>query len=372
MAQQLWRGHPWVYRDRLPDAPDLPSGTWVQVRCARFTGYGLWDAESPIAVRVFSSLQPPDADWVSQRIRQAWALRMPLRAAGTSAFRWVYGEGDGIPGAVVDLYGHYAVIQTYAESVEAALDWIVDGLRSSADLRGIVHRGEEIRLLWGRQPPRDLIVEENGLRFYVDLYSGQKTGLYLDHREHRSYLEGWCAGLQVLNCFSYTGAFALYAVRGGASEVVSVDVATPAVAEVRRNMELNGFDADGHPALVADCFELLEQYAAERRQFDLVILDPPALAHSRRSYGAAVHAYTRLNRAAVECVRTGGLLATASCTAYVSVDEFRSILADAAAGARRRLSVLHEGGQAIDHPVPAHFPEGRYLKFVLAAVRDLA
>jgi 23S rRNA (cytosine1962-C5)-methyltransferase len=284
----------------------------------------------------------------------------------------VYGEGDGIPGVVVDLYGHYAVIQTYAESVVAVLDWVVEGLQSSADLRGVLHRDEGVRLLWGREPPRGLIVEESGLRFSVDLYSGQKTGLYLDHREHRRYLEAWCAGLRVLNCFAYTGAFTLYAVRGGASQVVSVDVAAPAVGEIPHNLELNGFDPDAHPTLVADCFELLQQYASEGRQFGMIILDPPALARSRRSYGAAVHAYTRLNRAAIECLPEGGLLASASCTAYVSVDEFRNVLADAAARAGKRLTIVHQAGQAIDHPVPAHFPEGRYLKFVLAVARNLA
>ncbi|HUT21755.1 MAG TPA: class I SAM-dependent rRNA methyltransferase [Anaerolineae bacterium] len=370
--QHLRRGHPWIYRNRLSDAPDLPSGTWVQVRCARFTGYGLWDAKSPIAVRVFSPLRLPDAEWVSQQVQQAWALREPLRTVGTSAYRWLYGEGDGVPGVVVDLYGHYAVVQTYAESVEAILDWVVGGLRSCAELKGILFRGEDVHLLWGRRPPRDLIVEENGLRFYVDLFAGQKTGLYLDHREHRSYLEQWCAGKCVLNCFAYTGAFAVYAVRGGASEVVSVDAASPAVGEVRRNLELNGFDPEPHPTVVADCFELLEQYAAQGRQFDVVILDPPALARSRKSYEAAVHAYTRLNQAAIGCLPAGGLLATASCTAQVSVDVFRSILADAAARAQRRLFIVHQAGQAIDHPVPAHFPEGRYLKFVLAVVRNLA
>jgi 23S rRNA (cytosine1962-C5)-methyltransferase len=371
-VQHLRRGHPWIYRNRLSDAPDLPSGTWVQVRCAKFAGYGLWDAKSAIAVRLFSPLRLPDAEWVSQRIQQAWVLRKPLRTVGTSAYRWLYGEGDGIPGVVVDLYGHYAVVQTYAESVQAILDWVVSGLLSCAKLKGILFRGEDARLLWGRRPPRDLIVEENGLRFYVDLFAGQKTGLYLDHREHRSYLEQWCTGKRVLNCFAYTGAFALYAVRGGASEVVSVDAASPAAGEVRRNLELNGFDPGPHPTVVADCFELLEQYAARGRQFDVVILDPPALARSRKSYEAAVHAYTRLNQAAIECLPADGLLATASCTAQVSVGVFRSILADAAARAQRRLLIVHQAGQAIDHPVPAHFPEGRYLKFVLAVVRNLA
>jgi 23S rRNA (cytosine1962-C5)-methyltransferase len=350
----------------------VPSGTWVQVRCADWTGYGLWDAKSPIAVRVFSPIHLPDAEWVSDRIRQAWMLRAPLRRAGNSAYRWLYGEGDGVPGVVVDLYGHYAVIQTYAESLDVLLDWVASGLMSCAELRGILVRGDDVRVLWGRQPPRDLIVEESGLCFYVDLYAGQKTGLYLDHREHRRYLQQWCEGKRILNCFAYTGAFTLYAVRGGASEVTSVDIASPAASQIERNLRLNGFDPSSHSTIVADCFELLEQYAAEGRRFDMVILDPPALARSRKSYGAAVRAYTRLNRAAIACLPEGGLLATASCTAQVSVDDFRSILADAAAQAQRRLLILHQAGQAIDHPVPAHFPEGRYLKFVLATPRDLA
>jgi 23S rRNA (cytosine1962-C5)-methyltransferase len=372
LAQHLRRGHPWIYRNRLSGTPELASGTWVQVRCAEWTGYGLWDAKSPIAVRVFSSRHVPDADWVLQQVRQAWVLREPLRAAGNSAYRWLYGEGDGVPGVVVDLYGHYAVIQTYAESLDVLLDGIVSGLLACTGLKGVLLRGDDVRLVWGRLPPRDLIVEENGLRFYVDLHAGQKTGLYLDHREHRSYVEQWCAGKRVLNCFAYTGAFALYAARGGASEVVSVDIAAPAAAQVERNLRLNGFDPTPHPTIVADCFELLDRYASEGRQFDMVILDPPALARSRKSYEAAVRAYTHLNQAAVACLPEGGLLATASCTAQVSVDDFRSILADAAARAQKRLLILHQAGQAIDHPVAAHFPEGRYLKFVLATPRDVA
>ena len=372
LAQHLRRGHPWIYRSRVNGTPDVPSGTWVQVRCADWTGYGLWDAKSPIAVRVFSPKRLPDADWVTERVRQAWTLRKPVRGADNSAYRWLYGEGDGVPGVVVDLYGHYAVIQTYAESLDALLDWIVSGLVSCAELKGILLRGDDVRVLWGRQPPRDLIVEENGLRFYVDLYAGQKTGLYLDHREHRSYLQQWCTGKRILNCFAYTGAFTLYAVRGGASEVVSVDIASPAASQIERNLRLNGFDPGPHPTIVADCFELLDQYAAEGRRFDVVILDPPALARSKKSYGAAMKAYTRLNQSAIACLPEGGLLATASCTAQVSVDDFRGILADAAAQAQRRLLILHQAGQAIDHPVPAHFPEGRYLKFVLATPRDLA
>ena len=371
LRAQLQRGHPWVYRDRLSRGPRLPSGTWVQVRCGRFRGYGLWDARSAIAVRIFSWRRVPDAGWMAHRIRLAWKIRGPLRSGGTTAYRWLYGEGDGVPGVVVDLYNDYAVIETYADSLDAVLDWVVAGLKECVELRGIVLRRDHVRPLWGREPPRDLIVEENSLRLYVDLFAGQKTGLYLDHRDNRKYLERWCAGKRVFNCFAYTGAFSLYAVRGGATEVVSADAAPQMAEETRRNLALNGFQPDAHPFVVADCFELVREYAAQGERFDLVILDPPSLARAKRSRHAALRAYVRLNEAAVRCLPAGGLLATASCTSQVSPQAFREALGEAASRAGRRLLVLHEAGHALDHPVPAHFPEGRYLKFVLGRVQEV-
>jgi 23S rRNA (cytosine1962-C5)-methyltransferase len=231
-------------------------------------------------------------------------------------------------------------------------------------------RGNGLRTLWGRQPPRDLIVEENGLRLYVDLRAGQKTGLYLDHRENRRYLESWCAGKRVLNLFAYTGAFALYALRGGATCVTNVDTAAPAAHEAARNLQVNGYDPDAHPYLVTDCFDLLDEYAAQGRRYDLVILDPPSLARARTSRHAARRAYVRLNQAAMRCLPPGGLLATASCTSQVSPRSFREALGEAAVRAEVRLLILHEAGHAIDHPVAAHFPEGRYLKFLLGQVQE--
>jgi 23S rRNA (cytosine1962-C5)-methyltransferase len=312
----------------------------------------------------------PDASWFAAQIRRAWEMRGPLRGAGTTAFRWVNGEGDGIPGVVVDFYDRYAVVETYADSLGSVLDWVIDGVRACVDLRAIVLRGDGTRLLWGKRLPRDLIVAENGLRFHVDLQSGQKTGLYLDQRDNRRYLEQWCAGKRVLNCFAYTGAFTLYAVRGGARETTSVEIAPEALEAGRRNLALNGFTADEHSFSVADCFDLLPRYAEQGREFDIVILDPPSLARSKRRRQAALRAYARLNAAAMRCTAGDGLLASASCTSQVSPQAFREVLGDAAARARKRLLILHEAGHAIDHPVPAHFPEGRYLKFILGRVRD--
>ena len=371
LGKQLRRGHPWIYRDRVSRAPRLPSGTWVQVKCGKFVAYGLWDARSPIAVRVFSHRRVPDAAWVADRVRRAWEMRAPLRHTDTTAYRWLYGEGDGVPGVAIDLYDGYAVIETYADSVDRLLDWVVDGLRACVQLKGILVRRDATQLLWGHRPPRDLVVRENGLQLHVDLFAGQKTGLFLDQRDNRRYLEGWCAGKRVLDCFAYTGAFTLYAARGGARQVVSVDVAPQAVDETRRNLALNEFDSDAHAAVVADCFELLDEYAARGERFDLVILDPPSLARAKKSRHAAIRAYNRLNQAAMRCTVPGGLLATASCTSQVSPRAFRDLLGEAAARAEKRLMILHEAGQAVDHPVPAHFGEGRYLKFILGEVRGV-
>jgi 23S rRNA (cytosine1962-C5)-methyltransferase len=305
-----------------------------------------------------------------ERVRQAWEMREPLRQAGTSAYRWLYGEGDGVPGVVVDLYGDYAVVEVYAEALQAVLDWVRAGLLKCTRLKGILLRSERVTSLWGRRPNRELIVEENGLRLYVDLVAGQKTGLYLDHRENRQYLEPWCAGRRVLNCFAYTGAFSLYAIRGGAMEVTGVDIAAPLAYEYAQNLELNGFDPDAHPFVVADCFDLLQEYADRCEQYDLVIVDPPSLARAKKSRYAAQRAYVHLNQAAMRCVAPGGLLATASCTSQVAPHAFREALGDAAARAGKRFLMLHEAGHAIDHPVPAHFAEGRYLKFVLGRVME--
>jgi 23S rRNA (cytosine1962-C5)-methyltransferase len=224
LKSRLRAGHPWVYRDRLQSDLRLRSGIWVRLRCAGWTGYGLWDARSPIAVRVFSELGVPDARWVRERVRSAWERRAPLRQTETTAYRWLFGEGDGLPGLTVDLYGEYAVVQTYAESLETIVPWVVEALRETAPLRGILRRvqqeeraedGAKAQLIWGQAPPADLTVLEHGLRFRANLFAGQKTGLFLDHRENRRFLEGWSAGRSVLNCFAYTRLLALRGARRG-------------------------------------------------------------------------------------------------------------------------------------------------------------
>jgi 23S rRNA (cytosine1962-C5)-methyltransferase len=373
LKRALVSGHPWVYRNHVPSGFNAPSGAWVAVRAGGFTVYGLWDAKSAIAVRLFSQRAVPTFAWVSERIEQAYALREPLRQRGTTAYRWVYGESDGLPGIVVDLYDRFAVIATYSESVQVLVPWVEQALRKTTRLDGIVERRRYerergIQLLWGRLPPEDLVVREYDVRLQANLFVGQKTGLFLDHRENRRFIGELAENRSVLNLFCYTGAFSLYAAKAGAARVVSVDYAGPAIQAARQNFALNQLDPSSYEFVVEDVFSFLEKAKQDGERFDIVICDPPSFAHSRDEAEAATKAYIRLNAAALAVTEIGGLCATASCTSQIGPAAFTEVIVEAARRSRRRFQILHEAGQPLDHPVMAHHPEGRYLKFVVGRV----
>jgi 23S rRNA (cytosine1962-C5)-methyltransferase len=371
-------GHPWVYRDHVPKGFSAPTGSWILARAGNWSGWALWDAASPIALRVFSEKQCPDAEWIAERVRLAWALRAPLRAEGTSAYRLINGEGDGLPAIVVDVYAGWAVILTYVDAVESLVPWLVEALQRVGEFRGVLRRrrdepkSERLECLVGRAPSRDLVVEEAGLRYRVDMLEGQKTGLFLDQRENRRAVGRLAGGATVLNLFSYTGGFSLRAAQGGATRVTSVDVAPGAIEAARDNFTLNGLDPEPHEFVVADVFEYLEAARRERRQFDLVISDPPSFAHSRDQLPQALDAYQRLTLLGLRLVRFGGTYIGSSCTAQVSPEAFRGLLAKAAQKARCRLQVFHDAGHAPDHPLMAQHLEGRYLKFLACRVLPIA
>ena len=379
----LAAGHPWVYRTHIASLPGLADGSWVRLRCGDWSAFGVWDNEGPIAVRIFSEQQLPDLDWFVERVRAAWALRMPLFETCTT-YRWLFGEGDGLPGLTVDRYADYAVVLDYSRGVATLVPMLVQALHEcDPALQGVFGRGrpaddeheqqapaaQRISVLWGRVAPPDLVVIEDGLRFAVDLQLGQKTGLFLDQRENRRFIEQISAGLRVLNVFAYTGGFSLYALRGDASEVVSVDIGKGLAEATAQNIRLSGLNSARHSFLTEDAFALLERFVEQERSFDLVILDPPSFARRKQSRHAALRAYTRLNALGMRCVAPGGLLASASCTSQIGPEDFRAMLGAAAASAGRRVQIIHEAGQACDHPVPAHFPEGRYLKFMVGRVQ---
>jgi len=379
LAEGLLGGHPWIYQNHLPKGPSLPSGGWVRFRAGACSGYALYDATSPIALRVFSlGDERPSPGLIARRIEDAAALRHELLPPRTTAFRALFGEADGLPGLTVDVYAGYAVLVTYAEALDTVVPWLIEPLVAHFGLRGLVRRRDTepgqaatLELLAGEPPPNDLVIEENGHRFYADLAHGQKTGLFLDQRDNRRYLAELAVNRSVLNLFSYTGGFSVYAARAGAKRVTSVDISKGAMKRAVENFELNGLPAKAHEFVTADCYEYLKQLSfgpERRRAFELVICDPPSLARNRHQVHGAVRAYQKLNALALGAVAEHGWYAAASCTSQISPESFREILAQAARAAGRRLQLIHEAGHASDHPVLAGHKEGRYLKFVVGRV----
>lgn len=394
LAGPLAAGHPWVYRDAVPGRPAVRDGDWVRVEAGRVAAVGLWASDGAIAIRVFrraptgGPTAPPDRGWVAQRVAAAQALRAGVAPHDTDAYRLLFGEGDGLPGVTVDRYGRFAVVKTYADAyrrpdgdAHALVTEVVAALAKALALKGVVaapQDGAPLTALRGELPPPEVTVREHGLRFIANLHEGQKTGLFLDHRENRTTVRGLAAGRTVTNLFAYSGAFSVHALAGGARRAVDVDVATAALQDAVRNVAANvarfpagDLPADERHATLA--LDLLADPAAALRHpalagSDLIVLDPPSLARHKGQRHAALRTYRRLNAAAMAALPEGGLLATASCTAQIAPDAFRAALAEAAAEAGVDARVLHEAGHAADHPVPLAFPEGRYLKFLVLRV----
>jgi 23S rRNA (cytosine1962-C5)-methyltransferase len=366
LKASLANGHPWIYRDHLPRELDLEPGSWVRIVSDGWAGIGICDPTSALCVRMYSRNAVPDAAWFSERVARARARRSPLLQDGlTTAYRLINGEGDGLPGIVVDVYGPIAVLRLDSTALTRLSPWIVDAVQRHVDVKGVCQKATGgIEVLAGRPPPERLIVSEHGLRFFADIASGQKTGLFLDHRENRHAIERWSLGASVLNLFSYTGGFSLYAARGGARRVVSVDRAGDAMARARDNVELNGLDPEIFEFVTADAMLHLEQLAREGQTFDIVISDPPSFARNRMQRQRAIRAYERLHGLALGVLAPGGLYAAASCTSQVDVEAFKGSVAKAAGRLERPLQIVMESGQAQDHPVMLGHPEGRYLKFV--------
>jgi 23S rRNA (cytosine1962-C5)-methyltransferase len=372
LEKSLSSGHPWIYRDHLPKTSSLQHGSFVELRAGGARAFALYDAESAIALRIFSTRKLPDDAWFRERVELAFRLREPLRQGRTTAYRWIFGEGDGLPGLTVDLYGEYAVMVSYASSVTGLIERVATAMNQTTRLLGIVRRlpgseaGERLELVSGRMPPERLVVEEHGARFYAELEKGQKTGLFLDQRENRRFIAGMSRGLSVLNLFSYTGGFSVHAALAGASRIVSVDSSPGALDTAKDNFRLNGLDPDAHAFEAADVFEFLRAEISRAKRHDLVISDPPSFAKSRAQKPEALKAYKRLNADGLRALKAEGIYAAGSCTSQVCPDDFHETLAESARRAKCELQIVGDFGQPLDHPVLAQHPEGRYLKFIVA------
>ncbi len=374
LLTSLASGHPWVYRDHVGDFT-AQNGSWVRVVCGSFSAVGLWDSESAIAVRLFSSEAEVTPAWIRARVVEAYEGRRELTDAGVSGYRLIFGEADQLPGVVVDIYDQYAIVVSYSKSLGQILSPLAQAVLEVTGCTGVARRvkGEDgVRLipLIGVPPPEEVIVEEYGMKLVAELTQGQKTGLFFDHRENRAYVRARARGKRVLNLFSYTGGFSVAAALGGASHVTSVDISGPAVEASRRNFLLNGLDESLHDAVVADVFDFLNKSQAEGQLWDWVICDPPSFAKNRAQLKAAERAYRRLMSQALLVTRTGGTFCAASCTSQVGPSAFRLALMGAARKSRRRVKLVWDVGQPLDHPVHVAHEEGRYLKFLAGRVYE--
>lgn len=363
------RGHPWVYADGVVSGSELPpKGTLALLVDGRDkpVGFGIAD-EGDVVARVLGRTPDTLERLIPRRVAEAAQGRDGLLPPETEAWRVVNGEGDGLPGVVVDRYGPVAVLRLYAACWEPHLDLLVPAVARLEGVRTVLRRlgvrrvdgREGVERLHGPEVAEPLVVKESGLRFLVRPSEGQKTGLFLDQREHRRWLRERSAGRSVLDLFSYTGGFSVYAAAGGARSVCTVDASAPALADARENFRLNGLDPDAHRFVVADAFTW-----SPESTLDLVICDPPSLTHGARSDGAARNAYRDLAARAGPWVRPGGLLATASCTARLSYERWEQSLRD---GLRRtgRWAWIWRAAEPPDHPTALDHPEGRYLKFAV-------
>ena len=373
--ESLQRFHPWVFSGAIQHIDDdVNEGDVVRVvtSSGHFIAVGHYQ-EGSIAVRVlsFSDVAIDDQYWAS-RLKSALSLRQAIGlvdAPETNAYRLVHGEGDHLPGLIIDIYDKTAVMQAHSIGMHLQRKQIAAQLVKVMGERisNVYYKSEttlpymepENGFLYGGSD--DNVAIENGLKFYVDWLRGQKTGFFVDQRENRALLERFAKGRKVLNMFCYTGGFSFYAMRGGAELVHSVDSSGKAVELTNRNVALNYPNDPRHKAFCEDAFKYLDG-VRDNQQYDLIILDPPAFAKHRGALHNALKGYTRLNQKALQVIQPGGVLFTFSCSQVVTKDHFRNAVFTAAALARRKVRILHQLHQPADHPVNIYHPEGEYLK----------
>lgn len=375
----LDRFHPWVFSGALTHMPepsgDIEEGDLVSVVAndGRRIGTGHFQIGS-IAVRMLTfGDETVDDDFYRRRLAGVFAMRkaLGLPSKSTDCYRLVHGEGDFLPGLVVDVYGDTAVMQAHSPGMHFARNTIARAL-VTLDGAGIdnVYYKSETTLPYKAHldPQNDYIIGsysgsealENGLKFHVDWLRGQKTGFFVDQRENRALLGSLSRGRKVLNMFCYTGGFSVYALAGGADRVVSVDSSAKAISLVDKNVELNFPGCANHKSYAEDAFKFLDNIG--KSEYDLIILDPPAFAKHRSALHNALQGYRRLNAKAFEQIAPGGILFTFSCSQAVSREQFRLAVFSAAAASGRRVRILHQLTQPADHPVNIYHPEGEYLK----------
>ena len=383
--KSLLRRHPWVFSGAMAKIRGKPEpGETVDVvgpRCSRM-GRGAYSPRSQIGVRIwtFNEGEAVDEAFFRNRLERALARRRGLvRRQNLSGYRVVNAESDGLPGVIIDRYGDYLVCQFLTVGAEAWKGLIVAQLENLMPLEGIFERSDspvrdkeglarQTGILAGKEPPEAIVFQEGALRFWVDVRHGHKTGFYLDQRDNRLEMNGLADGVEVLNCFSFSGGFGVAALKAGARHVTNVDMSAAALELSRRNLALNDLDPGQAEHVEADVFKQLRYYRDAARRFDLIVLDPPKFADSKAQLSRASRGYKDINLLAIKLLRAGGYLFTFSCSGLMEPELFQKIVADAALDAGRDTQIVKRLHQAADHPTALNFPEGHYLKGLLCRV----
>lgn len=377
----LLHGHPWVFSGAIAAVKGKPAAGDI-VMAKNSAGIpialGFFNPRTDIAFRFLTSDTDTviSSDFWLDRLQTAYQLRRKIIKADTNAYRLINAEGDGFPGLIVDVYDTAVVLSVTTAGMEKQKNQIIDALiselkptviyeQSQGRSRSLEGLENNTCFLLGDDLSGPVVIEENGLQFAVDYIGGQKTGFFLDQRINRERIGGICRNARVLNCFAYTGAFSVYCAAGGAKQVVSLDISNIACAAARNNLQRNGFSSETHPVVETDVFAYLRNMADT---FDLIILDPPAFAKTRKDVNRASRGYKEINLQALKRLVPGGILATFSCSNFMDEDLFGRIVLGAGRDAGADLKVLARLEAGPDHPVALGHPEGKYLKGLLLAV----
>ncbi|GAK83193.1 LSU m5C1962 methyltransferase RlmI [Vibrio ponticus] len=378
--KSLRRKHPWIFSrgiHRVEGEPQLGETVDVYSNDGQWLAKAAYSPNSQIRARVWSfEKQNIDKAFFVKRIQDAQLLREDIiERDGLTGYRLIAAESDGLPGITIDKYQDYLVCQLLSAGAEYNKQNLVDALievfpscnvyeRSDVAVRKKEGLEETTGVLHGEMPPKSVVIEENGVKISVDIVGGHKTGFYLDQRDSRLQSMKYVKDKEVLNCFSYTGGFGLYALKGGAKRVINADVSQPALDTAKFNAELNEFDISKKRAvfLNADVFKLLREYRDQGTQFDVVVMDPPKFAESKAQLNGACRGYKDINMLAMQILKPGGTLLTYSCSGLMDQVLFQKIIADAAVDAGRQVKFVERFEQAADHPTDTAYPEGFYLK----------
>ncbi|MGL4927860.1 MAG: 23S rRNA (cytosine(1962)-C(5))-methyltransferase RlmI [Plesiomonas shigelloides] len=377
--KSLLRRHPWIFSGAIERVEGKPlSGETLDVfdKGGNWLARAAWSADSQIRGRVwtFDRDEQIDQDFFVRRLQQAQQWRNVVAARDDlTGYRLIAGESDGLPGITIDRYDNFLVLQLLSSGAEFQRLNLMNALRECYPECNIYERSDvAVRkkeglkqvtgLLHGEEPPKLLPIRENGVQILVDIKEGHKTGFYLDQRESRLAASRYVNGKKVLNCFCYTGAFGLFALKGNCKQVVNVDVSQPALDIARQNAELNGFDMSRAEFVRADVFKLLREYREQGEKFDVIIMDPPKFIENKGQLAGGCRGYKDINMLAMQLLNPGSTLLTYSCSGLMESGLFQKILADAALDAKREVQFVEQFTQAADHPVLSTYPEGLYLK----------